>query len=322
MLNEHSLSGEGYLAGATRLLQRARATHPTKGVWEAADLQWWWRKARPTDSWSHPFWFDANGEPVAAAIATDWGGRVGLDIVVVPTSSDELVEQVWHRGLALVAEAKPPSIEVMVDDDDSVMCSLLVKAGFVALADKGASAWMRAEDRPLGSPTLPGGYSLASRVETRDTPHHLIARNGSDVSQRLQQTSLYRPDLDLAVLDPTGETAAYGLFWFDPTTEVGFVEPMGTHEAHRRKGLARHILTSGIDRLAHAGATRIKINYELDNAASSSLYVDVGFVPVMTTSLWVTNEPRSAFDAAFEKGLAASDTPSVETEADQMQTGA
>jgi predicted N-acetyltransferase YhbS len=208
----------------------------------------------------------------------------------------------------------------MVDDDDSVMCSLLVKAGFVALADKGASAWMRAEDRPLGSPALPGGYSLVSRVETCDTPHHLVARNGSDVSQRLQQTSLYRPDLDLAVLDPTGETAAHGLFWFDPTTKVGFVEPMGTNEAHRRRGLARHILTSGIDRLAQAGAPRIKINYGLDNAASSSLYVDIGFIPVMTTSVWVTNEPQSALDAAFETGLIALNTLSVEPEADQMQT--
>ena len=294
MLSEHSLSDEGYLAGVTRLLQRARATHPTKGVWEAADLQWWWRKARPTDSWSHPFWFDATGEPVAAAIATDWGGRIGLDIIVVPMSSDELIEHVWQRGLALVADTKPPSVEVMVDDEDSMMCSLLVKAGFGALTDKGASAWMRAEDRPRGSPTLPDGYSLASRAETGLNPHHFIARNGSDVSQRLEQTSLYRPDLDLTVLDATGEIAAYGLFWFDPSTGVGFVEPMGTNEAHRRRGLARNILTSGIDRLAQAGATRIKINYEQDNAASSALYIDAGFVPVMTTSLWVRNDAGSA----------------------------
>ncbi len=293
MLSEHGLSCTEYLAGVTTLLQRVRQEHPTKGVWDAADLQWWWRKPRPTDSWSHPFWFDASGEPVAAAVATDWGGRVGLDIIVVPTSPAELVEHVWHRGLALVDDTKPPSVEVMVDDDDSVMGSLLVEAGFVPLTDKGASAWMRAEDRPLGF-SDPDGYSLVSRVETGDTPHHFIARNGSGVAERLEQTSLYRPGLDLAMLDTTGEVAAYGLFWFDPVTQVGFVEPMGTNEAHRRKGLARHILISGIDRLAQAGATRIKINYEQDNAASSALYLDAGFVCVMTTSLWVKNETRSA----------------------------
>ena len=293
MLREHGLSGTEYLAGVTTLLQRTRDEHPTKGVWEAADLQWWWRKPRPTDSWIHPFWVDASGEPIAAAVATDWDGRIGLDVIVVPTSSAELVEQAWHRGLAVANETNPPSIEVMVDDDDLVMRRLLIEAGFVPLADRGVSAWMSAESRPFAS-SDPDGYSLVSRVEISDTPHHFIARNGSDVAQRLERTSLYQPGLDLAMLDATGAVAAYGLFWFDPVTKVGFVEPMGTNETHRRKGLARHILVSGIDRLAQAGATRIKINYEQENAASSALYLDVGFRPVMTTSLWVKKRKPAA----------------------------
>ncbi|MCL1587237.1 MAG: GNAT family N-acetyltransferase, partial [Actinomycetia bacterium] len=282
-----------YLAGVTTLLERVRAEHPTRGVWEAADLQWWWRKPWPTDSWLHPFWFDASGDPVAAAVATDWGGRIALDIIVAPSSPEELVEHAWHRGLAVVKENQPPIVEVMIDDDDSVMRSLVIEAGFVPLADKGASAWMRASSRPAAS-SEPVGYTLVSRVEIGETPHYFIARNGSGVAQRLEQTSLYDPSLDLAMLDATGEVAAYGLFWFDPVTKVGFVEPMGTNDAHRRKGLARHILMSGIDRLAHSGATRIKVNYEQDNAASSALYLDVGFRSSMTTSMWVKNETKSA----------------------------
>ena len=99
----------------------------------------------------------------------------------------------------------------------------------------------------------PAGRALVSSAETGASPHHLITRNGSDVSQRLQQASLYRPDLDLTVLDTTGEVATYGLFWFDPTTEVGFVQPMATNETHRRKGLARHILTSTNDQRQRVG---------------------------------------------------------------------
>ena len=117
MLSEQGLSGREYLAGVTTLLQRVRAEHPTRGVWEAADLQWWWRKPRPTDSWLHPFWFDASGDPVAAAVATDWGGRIGLDIIVTPSSPEELVEEAWQRGLAVVKEDQPPIVEVMIDDD-------------------------------------------------------------------------------------------------------------------------------------------------------------------------------------------------------------
>ncbi len=54
---------------------------------------------------------------------------------------------------------------------------------------------------------------------------------------------------------------------------------MRTEDDHQRRGLARHILTAGIDLLAEAGAERIKICYEPDNPASGSLYLGGGFEP-------------------------------------------
>jgi predicted N-acetyltransferase YhbS len=174
----------------------------------------------------------------------------------------------------------------MLDDDDALMVSLVTAAGFVAEPGQGAAAWMQAHSAPTISP-LPEGYSLASRADMGAATHHFADRTGPHVADRLEQTSLYRPDLDLVVLDTDGEPAAYGLFWHDPTTEVGCVEPMGTNKLHRRRGLARHVLTSGIHRLVESGASRIKINYETGNPASRSLYLDVGFIPAMTTSLYV-----------------------------------
>ena len=47
-----------------------------------------------------------------------------------------------------------------------------------------------------------------------------------------------------------GGVAAYGLFWFDPATATGLVEPMRTEDDHQRRGLARHVLTAGVDLLA------------------------------------------------------------------------
>ena len=72
---ERLLSGRDYLAAAVDLLHRVRASHPTAGVWEAADPEWWWRKPRPTDEWDQLFWF-VDEQPIAAAIATDWAGRL------------------------------------------------------------------------------------------------------------------------------------------------------------------------------------------------------------------------------------------------------
>jgi GNAT superfamily N-acetyltransferase len=96
----------------------------------------------------------------------------------------------------------------------------------------------------------------------------MIHRSGPDVETRLRQTSLYRPDLDLLVLDSRDGVAAYGLLWFDPETVTGLVEPMRTEDDHQQRGLARHLLTVVIDLLAEAGAVRIKICFEPDNPAS------------------------------------------------------
>jgi predicted N-acetyltransferase YhbS len=119
-------------------------------------------------------------------------------------------------------------------------------------------------------------------------PHHMTnaGRNHPDVEPRLRQTSLYRPDLDLVIHDSQDSVAAYGLFWHDPVSATGLVEPMRTEEDHQQRGLARHILTAGIDLLAAAGAERIKICYELDNPASKSLYLSAGFEPVRQTVVY------------------------------------
>ena len=78
---------------------------------------------------------------------------------------------------------------------------------------------------------------------------------------------------------PDGSVAAYGLFWPDPVTGVGLVEPMRTEDEHQNRGLARHILTAGVERLAASGCTRMKITYMDDNPASKHIYRSAGFQP-------------------------------------------
>jgi predicted N-acetyltransferase YhbS len=113
-------------------------------------------------------------------------------------------------------------------------------------------------------------------------------RNHPDVEARLRETSLYRPDLDLVVHGANGDVAAYGLFWYDPVTATGLVEPMRTEDEHQRRGLARHVLTAGVDRLATVGARRVKICFEPGNPASSHLYLSAGFVPDRETVLYAS----------------------------------
>lgn len=106
-------------------------------------------------------------------------------------------------------------------------------------------------------------------------------RSGEAVEARLRQCSLYDPTLDLALETAAGEVAGYALFWFDPVTKVGLVEPMRVEDAYQRRGLARALLTTGLDRLAQRGARRLKVGYGTD--AARRLYVGAGFRVISTS---------------------------------------
>jgi GNAT superfamily N-acetyltransferase len=302
-LREAHRTGLHSLADVTVLLQRIRRAHPTAGLYEAADLQWSWRTPRVTDDLPQLFWLDDLGRPEAAAIATAGDDRIELAPIVMPDVAPDRVAHVVARGLAHVGGSGFDVVTVEVDRADDVLRDVLVGHGFAPGDDGVVEAWLAAEARPDVSP-LPEGYRSSSRLDTMARPHHMIhaGRNHPDVEPRLRQTSLYRPDLDLVVHDRHGEVAAYGLFWYDPETATGLVEPMRTEDDHQRRGLARHILTTGIDRLAAAGAERIKICFEPDNPASRGLYLDVGFAPDRRTVVFsrspVTGGPPGRGGAA------------------------
>jgi GNAT superfamily N-acetyltransferase len=255
-------------------------------LYEAADLQWWWRTPRSTDDLPQLFWFDHLGRPEAAVIATDWGDRRALDPIVMPDATPDWVAHVIERGLAHADECRFGAVGVEVDRADVAVREVLLGHGFTVEEGGVVETWLAADARPEISP-LHEEYRLANRRDTMLRPHHMTKRSGPDVETRLRQTSLYRQDLDLFVLDGRDSVAAYGLFWFDPSTATGLVEPMRTEDDHQRRGLARHLLTAGIDRLAEAGAVRIKICFEPDNPAAGPLYLSVGFDPVKQTDVLV-----------------------------------
>ena len=283
MREEHRV-GIRYLEGVTALLQRVRSAHPTLGVYEAADFQWWWRRPRSTDLLPQLFWFDDSGRPEAAVIATDWGEAIGLDPIVMPDATPDWFSHVVERGLAHATESGFDGVDFVIDRADVVMADVLAGQGFTKMADELVDSWLAVDARPEIS-ALHSDYRLASRLDTFPAKHHMIARGGPDVEERLRQTPLYRGDLDLVVLDDHDRAAAYGMFWFDPVSATGLVEPMRTEDEHQRRGLARHVLTIGLNLLFDAGAERIKIAWEPGNPASSALYTDVGFESVRECAL-------------------------------------
>jgi GNAT superfamily N-acetyltransferase len=258
-----SATGPEYLRLATTLLQQMRLASPEGGVWEAADIQWWSRKDQRTGL----FWLDAAGEPLAAFLSTGFNDVVQCDVLVLPHDKS-FAGEIWQAAIGRVNDG-----EFTVRLDDQTGIAALAAAGYTLTDPKGVVAcWLDAADRPpVAQHRLAPGYRLVSRAEDPDRPYPLIARNGPDVEQRLRECSLYRPDLDLTVVAPDGEAAAYGLFWADPVTSVGLVEPIRTMAGHEGHGLASHLVATGLDLLAANGCRRLKVDND------RGLYTRLGF---------------------------------------------
>jgi predicted N-acetyltransferase YhbS len=279
------MRGLGRLNATTTVLQRARLADPLAGMWEAADVQWWWRRPRVTDALALPVWFDEVG-PVAAAGLTAWEDTWQADVFAVPSIVKE--EDVWAATLEATAGRRGDALEVLVREDDAPLADLALQSGFAMTDELSGTAWMDADLRPPVAQV--DGFVIVDRVARTDRPHPMIVRNGELVEQRLQQCSLYDPTLDLAVEDTDGSVAGYALFWFDHTTLVGLLEPMRVEDDYQRRGLARMLLTNGLDRLARKGARRLKVGFETD--AARNLYLDAGFVQTSVDRLLTRPAPH------------------------------
>ena len=235
-IREVRASGHEYLALATALLQRARLADAEAGLWEAADLQWWWRMPRRSDAIDQVFWLDDDG-PVAGVVLTDWGPAWACDPIVVPGVSAVSLRSVWACAVEAIDALELETVDVAVRDDDLELPSLVTGAGFEPADDRSGITWMNACDRPAVA-RLPEGFVLVDRARETTGPHPMRRRGGEGIEARLRECSLYDPGLDIAVETADGQAAGYALFWFDPVTRVGLVEPMRVEGAYQRRGLA------------------------------------------------------------------------------------
>jgi GNAT superfamily N-acetyltransferase len=278
-VKEFRVTGLDAVALATSLLQRARLADPLAGMWEAADVQWWWRKPQQSDEIDQLFWLDDDGPIAGVLLTSSADDSWQCDPVIVPGASGHGPDDVWGRALEHAAEHASAGFDVPVSDDD-VVVEVARRSGLTP-AYRDSTGWMDAADRPAVLAPA-DGFTLVDRTQRLDVPHHMRHRSGHMVKERLEQCSLYDPALDLVVESADGRVAGYSLYWFDPKTKVGLVEPVRVEDEFQRRGLASAMLTAGIDRLVARGAERVKISYGSEAAAGA--YQGVGFRPTSTAT--------------------------------------
>jgi predicted N-acetyltransferase YhbS len=287
VLSELRPVGLDYLGQVTRLLQEARLAEPMGGLWEAADIQWWWKGDQHRDEDGQSIWVE-DGRPEVAAVFTRWKDWLGCDLLGTDAAVTNHSELLWDHVDGLFRDQP---VSMMIDEDDPIRIAAAEVRGFARGDDDYKTSWMDAADRPP-RPSLPDGIRIRAY---EGGPHPMVGRNGANVAERLAETSLYRPDLDLAVVDGDA-VVGYALFWADPITGVGLLEPMRIEASHQGRGLAKALIAEGLDRLATAGCTRLKVSFEPANQAAARLYLGAGFRPQSTSRSWkrAPDMPRTA----------------------------
>jgi GNAT superfamily N-acetyltransferase len=98
--------------------------------------------------------------------------------------------------------------------------------------------------------------------------------------QAVSETPDYRPDLDLYVISPEDEIAAFATMWYDQRNRIGMLEPVGTIPQYQRRGLSRAIIFQLINQVKQEGGLQVYVGAGLD------FYQRIGFREIENYGVW------------------------------------
>ncbi len=196
---------------------------------------------------------------------------------------DALLE--WFEGAA--DEDVDGGLDVQLLASDRSLADALERRGYAPLEGEQFEHRARSLLAPVESQVLPDGYLLrAARgdedVERRVDVHRAVwepSKFTEPAYRRLRTLPPYRADLDLVVEAPDGSFAAYAQVWLDEENAVGELEPVGTHPAHRNRGLATAVCLEACRRLRELGADTAVV-YSVEGAPAGRVYERAGFAVV------------------------------------------
>ena len=239
----------------------------------------------------------------------------------------------WIDRTALVLLDTPtgrPCWFVAVGEGQDGRRRALEQAGFVC-QDEGEDAWSQvalALDADVELPACPvkTGFHLRPLAGAAEAPAyvalHRAVFESANMTEEWRRAVLrhpaYNPALDLVVVDPAGELAAFCVGWLgDETTDyrpqttgdtyrpavenqepphgwplsnrsrlVGQIEPLGVRADARQYGLAWSILAEMIRRLRRLGAGAILVQTDNTRDRAYAFYRAAGFRPVEHISLF------------------------------------
>jgi GNAT superfamily N-acetyltransferase len=246
---------------------------------------------------------DGAGELVGAVLVMRRQSRdimvARVETAVTPDDEDELLPSLvgWGLGLSRAAGAHVAQV-----------WRAKGTAGWLAGAGlQPVRPWWRM-DRSLAGPLPPvvpvEGYKLLDSASAPtgawvDTFNGSFADHWRHTNRTAEELRLGRwPDLELMAADGAGRPAAITLCEIEQyevdlrPQPVGLVGSVGTLPGHRRRGLARWLVTESLARLEAAGAVTASLYVDGKNEhRAADLYSELGFEVTFDTTVWEATFP-------------------------------
>lgn len=201
---------------------------------------------------------------------------------------DWLVEAARQRNRV---KGETLTLDASALEDDLPRRTLLERFGFVR---QGESSLLMAcaLDGDLPAPQLPEGFAIrpmggAAELDAYVALHRAAfgTQNMSlDYRRAIMNAPGYLPELDLVAVAPDGALAAFCVCQiFDDDMpraggkKEGWTDPVGTHPAYRRLGLARALILSGMRLLRERGIDTALLGTGSTNVAMQRIAEEIGF---------------------------------------------
>ena len=242
-------------------------------------------------------WENADGK-IAAVLNPEGHGEAFFQVhpdFRSPQLEAEMLE-VAETHLAQLDAQGCHRLHVWANADDELRQTLLSARGYT----RGKSPEYqrrRMVSREIPDAPIAPGYTLRALGEVSEHPARSWvswqafhpaepAENyrGWEWYRNVQRAPLYRRDLDLVAVAPSGEFAAFCTVWFDDVNRTGVFEPVGTSPAHQRRGLGKALMREGLRRLDWLGATRAYVGSY--SPAAHALYASAGFIEYDVLERW------------------------------------
>ena len=248
-----------------------------RAPWHVGDITWGlFQHEGREDEWTFRIWRDGD-----RAVAWSWlKGDRGLLEFDVRRDRLDLLDEIL---------ADPAARIVYGFEDEEAVEAAFLRNGFTAADDakvtrRGSVLNFLARDLRDAPelPELPEGFRCRT-VEAADLAERVAIHREVWAPSRVTESSFanlraswpYRASLECVVEAPDGRFAAYCHLWPDDENGVGELEPVGTREEFRRRGLGAAVCTFALRRWHEEGGRQAIVYCESD--AACGLYESIGF---------------------------------------------